>query len=66
MGDVVHLRPTLPAPTEAEAWVATKTTAELKRLWDSDWLLDADPGCSVVEAIYFEMNKRGEGRHVAI
>lgn len=65
MSDVVQLRPILPTSNQRE-WVADQTTPFLMRLWNSDWIGDADPGCFVIEAIHAEMNARGRGIDVAI
>ena len=48
-------------------WVENLPTHFLKKLWD---LLmddpDADPGCSLLEAVQLEMQYRGLGSYVAL
>lgn len=48
------------------SWVQGLPTWFLKQLWDMRGLEDADPGCSLVQAIQLEMQYRGEGDYVAI
>jgi hypothetical protein len=66
MSNVIPFRPPLPEPAKAASWALGQSTDELKHIWSSGWIVDADPGCAVLEAIHAELNRRGFGHHCAV
>lgn len=65
-GLVTIIVPSFDSGSTARAWAAGCTTDRLKMLWDTaeDW--NPGLGSFLVEAIHYEMNRRGEGRYVAV
>ena len=60
MSNVFEMLPRLEPSPQAEAQIARLSTAQLKAMWDREEY------AHFCDEIYFEMQRRGEGRYVAV
>lgn len=67
MTATTFLVPTFHSDEAAQRYCAQLSVERMKWLWDEYEAWErTDPGCFLLNAVHGEMNRRGEGRYVAV